>query len=336
MYIYSEHFYLIPEILKSPQWQRFDEFKHPKIREALKTLPDVVMSSREKSTIRNYMYAYRRFEKWATPLEELSVFPSNDLAVSIYVLSLIQLGKSNSVIDQFLCATTWLHRTAGYQPPTTSNLVRTVREGARRRLATPVNQKEPITPEILNELYDSLLDKRKKLNLYNHRLATFTLLAYAGFFRFDEIAHLRREDVAFHSSYVAIFIQKAKNDVYREGHTVLIARTGSKLDPYLSLMNYCDLANIKPTDSCYLFRNVIYHKSSDTYSLHAADKPLSLYQSQRAFSYTSWGSSAEIPRCLACTASDQVGLPKLQMLGLTTACSRGMAGGAPPMRRTDM
>ena len=250
-------------------------FRHPKIQDALRMLPEVVASSREASTIKTYIYAYQRFERWAHPIEELSIFPSNDLATSIYVLSLIQLGKSMSSIDQFLCASSWLHRTAGYLPPTNSNLVRTVREGAKRRLARPVVQKEPITPEILKELHSSLIDKKNNMNLYNHRLMTMALLSYAGFFRYDEVSHLRREDVAFHTSYVAIFIQKAKNDVYREGHTVLIARTGSELDPYLSLMKYCDLANIKPKDSCFLFRNVIYHKKKNMYTLHKQDKPLS-------------------------------------------------------------
>ena len=108
------------------------------------------------------MYAYRRFERWASPLEELSVFPSNDLAIAIYVLSLVQLGKSSSTIDQFLCAATWLHRTAGYPPPTSSDLVKTVREGAKRRQSTPTIQKEPITPEILEEMYDSLVAQKEK------------------------------------------------------------------------------------------------------------------------------------------------------------------------------
>ena len=221
------------------------------------------------------MYAYKRYEKWASPIEELSVFPSNDLAVSIYVLSLIQAGKSISSIDQYLCATTWLHRTAGYMPPTNSNLVRTVREGAKRRLCKPSKQKEPITPDILKELQVSLLEGKKKMSLYNHRLMTLAVISYAGFFRYDEVLNLRREDVAFHNSYVAIFVQKAKNDVYREGHTVLIARTGTKLDPYRYLYEYCELAGIKPKDKCYLFRNVILNKKTGNHVLNPIDKPLS-------------------------------------------------------------
>ena len=113
------------------------------------------------------------------------------------------------------------------------------------------------------------------MNLYNHRLMTFALISYAGFFRFDEVSHLRREDIAFHTSYVAIFVQRAKNYVYREGHTVLIARTGSKLDPYASLMRYLDLAGIKPKDECFIFRNVLHYKTSNKYMLQQKDKPLS-------------------------------------------------------------
>ena len=119
----------LPEILRSDKWARLGEFKNPKIKEALKALPDIVAASRSSNTIKAYVQAYSRYETWAADIEELSVYPANDLAITIYLLSLIQLGKSVSVLNQFVFATSWIHSVGGFPNPTASVLVKTVLEG---------------------------------------------------------------------------------------------------------------------------------------------------------------------------------------------------------------
>ena len=45
-------------------------------------------SSRQHNTIKAYLGSYRRFEEWVGDIEELSVFPSNELAnYYIYTVS---------------------------------------------------------------------------------------------------------------------------------------------------------------------------------------------------------------------------------------------------------
>ena len=268
-------FSFLTEILQSPHWQQMFHFKHPAITKVLPLLPSVVASSREANTIRVYMSAVKRFEKWATPIPDMPVFPTTDVTVAVYLLSLVQLGKSAATIDQFICATSWMHRMAGYDPPTNSNIVRTVREGAKRITSRPATPKEPMTPEILQKLLISARDEQGHLSLYNLRMMAFTLMCYTAFLRFDEAAHIRREDIAFHGSYFALFIQRSKTDTYREGRTVLVAKTGTELDPYVMLLKYLDSAKIKPNDSCFIFRNVIHFKCTNTHMLSPKDKPLS-------------------------------------------------------------
>ena len=168
----------------------------------------MVKASRSSNTIKSYVLAYSQYEKWAANIEELSVFPANDLAITIYLLSLIQLGKTVSVLNQFVFAASWIHRVGGYDNPTNSVLIQTVLDGAKRSLGTPTNREEPVTASILRKIRRSLTDRKGKMDLKNTRLLTFMTLAFAGFLRCEEARKVRRCDVAFHSSYLAIFLEK--------------------------------------------------------------------------------------------------------------------------------
>ena len=232
-------------ILKAKRWAMFSRFKNPTIKKVLKVLPDVIQASRQKNTIKVYLNSYSRFENWAKDLEELSVYPSNDLAISIYLLSLIQLGKSMSVINQFIAAANWIHKIGGYPSPTQSSLIHTITEGAKRTLGKPVQRKEPITPEILKKVYKRLLSPDKTLTLHQQRTITFMVLAFSGFLRCKEALKIKRSDIAFHTSYLALFLESSKTDKYRAGRTVLIARTGTTLDPVFQLYKYLNAARIK-------------------------------------------------------------------------------------------
>ena len=171
-------------ILTSDTWSRLANCQNPIIRRVLSSLPDMVAASRTTNTVKAYILSYNRCEQWASDIEELSVFPANDLAITIYLLSLIQLGKSVSVLNQFVFAASWMHSIAGYPNPTKSVLVKTVLDGAKRTLSVPVSRKEPITPSMLRKIRRNLISNVPMFDLKSHRLINFMVLCYAGFFRF--------------------------------------------------------------------------------------------------------------------------------------------------------
>ena len=218
------------------------------------------------------MQAYSRYERWAADIEELSVYPANDLAITIYLLSLIQLGKSVSVLNQFVFATSWIHSIGGYPNPTASVLVKTVLEGAKRTFSVPVTRKEPLTPSILRKVKRSLMDEHGNMDLKGNRLITF--MTFAGFLRCEEALCIRRCDVAFHSSYLAISLEKSKGDQYRQGRTVLIARTGTPMDPVCRMYKYLQAADIPVNSHKYIFRGIRFDKKSGKTQLKTVDKPI--------------------------------------------------------------
>ena len=174
-------YFLFTGILTSDTWSWLAQFRNPIIKRALQSLPDVVAVSRTTNSVKSYILAYNPYERWASDIEELSVFPANDLAITIYLLSLIQLGKSVSVLNQFMFAASWMHSIAGYNNPTKSVLVKTVLDGAKRTLSVPVTRKEPITPSIWRKIRRNLFGNSTTLSLKSNRLITFMVLCYAGF-----------------------------------------------------------------------------------------------------------------------------------------------------------
>jgi integrase len=59
------------------------------------------------------------------------------------------------------------------------------------------------------------------------------LIAYAGFLKSSELLNIRCSDVTFEKSHMAIFIEKSKTDIYRDGQWVVIARTDSDMCPVI-------------------------------------------------------------------------------------------------------
>ena len=87
-----------------------------------------------------------------------------------------------------------------------------------------INKKEPILPDMIKKLVEA-----SKLNnlLYLRNLCIF-LLAFAGFFRIEEVLHFKYGDIIFHDTYVAIKVDRSKTDQLRKGNEVVISRGSSQ------------------------------------------------------------------------------------------------------------
>ena len=95
------------------------------------------------------------------------------------------------------------------------------------------------------------------------RTLSICLLGYAGFMRYSEIAGLRRCDIMFCESYMKLFIEKCKTDVYREGSWIYISKTESELCPVKNLILYLDIAKITDESSKeFIFRAATVTKAN--------------------------------------------------------------------------
>lgn len=244
-------------------------------------LPDLLSESRAISTTKGYYQSFVRWKNWALSngIENTDILPAKPLHVAIYLASLTQACNTVSPVVQAFYSLKWIHSLIGSSSsPTDSHLVVNVLEGAKRRLATRSNKKEPITPELLHKMYDTVFSFG---NLYNQRIICACITAFAGFLRVSELLNIRRCDIVFSECYMSIFIQQSKTDVYRDGNWVLIARTNSSLCPVRNMELYLQWANIPVDSDVFIFRNL--SKCKDVYVLRQENKPLSYSRMRELF-----------------------------------------------------
>lgn len=248
--------------------------------DSLKFVPELLTESKSSGTVNNYYHGFLRWKKWAQTngIKEDDILPAKDLHVALYLASLVQLSRTPSPVIQAFYSIRWAHCVVSVISPTESFLVKNILEGAKRRLCVPTVKKEPVTPELLQKMYDSLFCVK---NVYNQRTICACLLAYAGFMRISELLNLRICDINFSQEYVSVFIEKSKTDVYRDGNWLIICRTGSSLCPVRNLELYLEWLGCCKNSECYLFQNLV--KVQQGYIFRQVNKSLSYSRMRELF-----------------------------------------------------
>ena len=137
-------------------------------------------------------------EEWTKPLQDVIAMPANQ-HIALYLISLLQEGKSSHVIQSTLYAIKWHHDVCGLVDPT-GTFCKNMLECAKR-IATPKRQrKEPLTPLHLKLICN--LINRENADLLNLRKSTMLLVSFAGFLRFSGVDKLMRGDVHFFRTHV--------------------------------------------------------------------------------------------------------------------------------------
>ena len=144
----------------------------------------------------------------------------------------------------------------------------------------------------------------------------FILVAFAGFLRCEEALKIRRCDIAFHLSYVAIFLQQSKTDIYCNGRTILIARSGTSLDPVIHLFKYITAARIPDDSQDYVFRRIGVNKHKNEQYLR---------DSQRHISYTTMNDTLKKTLEELGLDSRKYGTHSLRAGGATAAANHGVS-----------
>lgn len=228
-------------------------------------VPVFCLNSKAKSTQRNYRYAFNSFCRWCKAKNITETLPASEFHVACYLVHLTNMRKSASSLNEAFYAISWAHKLAGVKNPCESDLVEKVKEGSLRSVGLNICKKEPITPHILFNLVTKY--GTNSASLKDIRLVCMCLLAYAGFLRYSELANLKRNHITFYDSYVKLFLQASKTDVYREGREVVISYTYKLTCPVIMLKRYLLMANIDETSTDFIFRPLVFCKSVNAYKL---------------------------------------------------------------------
>ena len=121
-------------------------------------------------------------------------------------------------------------------------------------------RKELITAGMLTTWVESL---GPEPSLADVRLVAIALLAFSAFLRCDELSKLRGCDIRVTPQSMSVHVTSSKTDQYREGASILVARSGSPTCPVAMVERYLALAGISRDSKLRLFRGIVHAKGGD-------------------------------------------------------------------------
>ena len=251
----------VADVLTGGIWLESMQVQDEELKGLAAFLPRVVLCGKALSTVTKYTGAFKRWKAWASNKHEVKVFPAKPFHVALYLSYLIQKSNTCSPVEGAVHALSWVHCVGTVEDPTQHPLVKQVLAGAKRILAQRTSKKEPITPEILEQLVRRFGASDAKLS--DVRTITMCLVAFAAFLRFSELAGLKESDVLIFDDHMELYIESSKTDQYRDGAWVVVSRTDSGLCPVTMTEQYISLANIGKSQECHLFRGLLVTKNGE-------------------------------------------------------------------------
>ena len=209
-------------------WPLLKNLEDPELRRLAQSLPATVLRSRADSTTKKYLGAYQRWKTWAEARHEVPAFPVQAVHLALYLQHLSESVQSKAAVEEAVHALSWLHEVAGLEPVGSVPIVQATLNGLRRVLAKPKTRKEPITADMLKAMVESV---GSDPSLTEVRLLAMCLIAFAGFLRCDELIKLKCSDININAESMVINIASSKTDQYREGSSLIVARTGTVTCP---------------------------------------------------------------------------------------------------------
>ena len=167
---------------------------------------------------------------------------------------------------------------AGIPSPTDNSIVETVRSASKRILCTAIiNRKEPISSSVIHDI----ISRSNLENPVELRNITLYVLSFAGFFRFEDVSRIRRNDIFFNEGFMVIKVPKSKNDQLCRGDEVIISELPSPACPVKFLKKYLAKSKIPPDSRDLIFRPI--SKGKEYCTLIAPNKPISYNTMRQAF-----------------------------------------------------
>jgi hypothetical protein len=175
---------------------------------------------------------------WCAQQNKLSFLPADPMHVAMFLSNSLCFALSRGLtyftIKAASAAIFTAHNTAGLDDVTSHSFVQAARSCAQRSLSSGGQfRKAPLSLDLCKITVSFLLQPSQS-TLRNLRIATFIMVCFSGFLRYDCACQIFADEVRFYSSHMEIFFAKRKNDQLRSGSVVCIAR-GKSLSCPVSL-----------------------------------------------------------------------------------------------------
>ena len=212
------------------------------------SLSRVVLNAKAPNTTVRYAYGWNRWKIWSKSNIGVPYLPAPPMFVALYLRHLLDSAKTTSPIDTAVHSIRWGHTLAGLSSPTEHPLVQPTYDGCKRILARPRKPKDPVQPYMLEQLIQK--HGHNTASPADLRLLFLVLVGYSGFLRIGEILSIQVKHIRIVAEGMSIFLPKRKNDQFRAGNTIHVAKTNKATCP-VSISER--LLQMLPNnrDSCY-------------------------------------------------------------------------------------
>lgn len=243
--------------------------------ELFSRVEEAVVRGKEGSTVKQYSNYFEAFSKWCKEYG-FGFLPASPVTVALYLVHVVNnhsvCGKSK--LNTVFYSINWAHIFASAENPCKDEWLKMCLNGCIRMTSKPINRKEPVSPDILQNFIARYASENS--SLLDLRISCLLVIMFAGFFRISEVLSLKRSNISFYESYCEIFVEKSKTDVLRDGNVVVIAKTGNSTCPVELLLRYLHKAEILPGSDEFIFRSVHFCKRQKRHVLRKDKlKPMS-------------------------------------------------------------
>ena len=210
-------------------WKQFSQLQDSSLLCLKSSLPDLVLNSKAGNTILRYAYGWNRWKSWAKSKIAVVYLPAQPICVGLYLRHLLETARSVSPIDTAIYSIRWAHSLAGLSSPTDHPFVKATYDGCKRLLAKPRQPKEAVQPHMLERLTER--HGHTGSSPGDLRLLFIVLVGYSGFLRISELLSMKTNHIQIMPEGMSVFLPTRKNDQFRAGYTIHIARTGKPTCP---------------------------------------------------------------------------------------------------------
>ena len=249
-----------PDVMSVGVWPLLKDLEDPELRRLAQSLPATVLRSRADSTSKKYLRAYQRWKTWAEARHEVPAFPVQAVHLALYLQHLSESVQPKTAAEEAVHALSWLHEVAGLESVGSMPIVQATLSGLRRVLAKPKTRKEPITADMLKAMVVSVGSDPSQTEV---RLLSMCLIAFAGFLRCDELIKLKCSDITINSESMVINVASSKTDQYREGSSLIVARTRTETCPVSMLEKYFAMGGLCHMSHAKVFRGITKTKTGE-------------------------------------------------------------------------
>ena len=146
--------------------------------------------------------------------------PARGYDVALFLANLAT-KKDKTVCTAAASAITWHHSSNGFPSPCSEPIVKTALAGAKRLLGSPVKRTEPMSLKLLRQLVNR--SPTSSLELPDLQFHFYIIVAFFGFFRYNDMKRLRIQDFAKRDVILLVTLPSSKTDKFRAGAHVYLA-----------------------------------------------------------------------------------------------------------------